>query len=62
MFMYSGPNWRALDDNTLTSVQSGEIPAARIDDAVRRILRVKPRPGMFERGRPSSRHVAGRSS
>jgi beta-glucosidase len=34
----------------LTSlVESGEIPMARIDDAVRRILRVKMRLGLFER-------------
>ena len=31
--------WRELHDNTLGQVRSGEIPAARLDDAVRRVLR-----------------------
>ncbi len=59
MFMYSGPGWKQLYENTLAQVRSGEIPAARLDDAVRRILRVKLRSGLFERGRPSTRPVAG---
>lgn len=60
MFMYSGPNWKALYANTLASARSGEIPITRIDDAVARILRVKLRAGTFDRGRPSSRAVAGK--
>lgn len=32
----------------VSSVQSGEIPSSRIDDAVRRILRVKIRAGLFD--------------
>jgi len=59
MFMYSGPDWKLLYTNTLAQVRSGVIPMARLDDAVRRILRVKLRAGLFERGRPSSREVAG---
>ena len=34
---------------------------ARIDDAVRRILRVKIRAGMFEKGAPSIRELAGKA-
>ena len=60
MFMYSGPGWKQLYANTLAQVKAGTIPMARLDDAVRRILRVKLRAGLFERGRPSSRAVAGR--
>lgn len=45
MFMYSGNDWKTLYANTLASAKSGEIPAARLDDAVRRILRVKLRAG-----------------
>ncbi|BCA61561.1 1,4-beta-D-glucan glucohydrolase [Sphingomonas sp. HMP9] len=60
MFMYSGSGWKALYDNTLKQAQSGEIAAARLDDAVRRILRVKIRAGTFDRGRPSSRALAGK--
>ncbi|WP_130325672.1 exo 1,3/1,4-beta-D-glucan glucohydrolase [Sphingomonas sp. BK036] len=60
MFMYSGSGWKTLYANTLKQAQSGEIPAARLDDAVRRILRVKIRAGSFDRGRPSSRALAGK--
>lgn len=60
MFMYSGPGWKQLYDNTLREAKDGTIPMARLDDAVRRILRVKLRAGTFDRGRPSSRAAAGR--
>ncbi len=60
MFMYSGSGWKTLYANTLKQAQSGEIPATRLDDAVRRILRVKIRAGTFDRGRPSSRALAGK--
>ncbi len=60
MFMYSGPGWKQLYDNTLREAKDGTIPMARLDDAVRRILRVKLRAGTFERGRPSSRVAAGK--
>ncbi|HWT13518.1 MAG TPA: exo 1,3/1,4-beta-D-glucan glucohydrolase [Allosphingosinicella sp.] len=59
--MFMAPDsWRELYDNMLAQVRSGEIPTARLDEAVRRILRVKLRAGLFERGRPSSRPYAGR--
>ncbi len=59
MFMVP-EDFRALYDNTLKQVQSGEITMERLDDAVRRILRVKKRAGLFEGGKPSSRPLAGR--
>lgn len=60
--MFMAPeDWRALYINTLAQVKSGEIPLERLDDAVRRILRVKMRAGLFEAGRPSERPVAGRT-
>lgn len=34
-------HWKAFFHNTLRAVEQGQIPMARIDDAVRRILRVK---------------------
>ena len=59
--MFMAPDsWKGLYENTLKQVRSGEIPMARLDDAVRRILRVKLRAGLFEKGRPSSRPYAGR--
>ncbi|SDZ96081.1 glycoside hydrolase family 3 protein [Microbulbifer marinus] len=51
MFMVPS-DWKELYKNTLAQVQSGEIPMTRIDDAVRRILRVKIRAGLFEHQRP----------
>ncbi len=59
MFMVP-EDWKALYENTLAQVRAGEIAPARLDDAVRRILRVKMRAGLFERGKPSSRPLAGR--
>lgn len=51
--------WKGFLRNTLKQVKAGEISMARIDDAVERILRVKIRAGLFEKGLPSSRKVAG---
>jgi beta-glucosidase len=61
------PNdWKAFIANTIASVEAGEIPMARIDDAVKRILRVKLRSGLMkiENGqtvstKPSLRSGAG---
>lgn len=61
IYMAPEPNWKELYYNTLEQAKSGEIPMARIDDAVRRILRVKIRYGVFERGAPSTRPLAGRA-
>ncbi|MET8761486.1 exo 1,3/1,4-beta-D-glucan glucohydrolase [Lentzea sp. NPDC004782] len=54
------PNdWKAFIANTITQVESGVIPMARIDDAVTRILRVKLRAGTFDEPKPSQREHAG---
>ena len=59
--MYMAPDsWKGLYAATLTAVQDGRMPMARLDDAVARILRVKLRSGVFEAGKPSSRPYAGR--
>jgi beta-glucosidase len=50
--------WKAFLQNTISQVRAGDIPMARLDDAVTRILRVKLRAGLFEKGRPSSRPLA----
>ena len=55
-------DWQAFVANTVRQVNSGEIEMARIDDAVRRILRVKLRAGLLGAGRPSSRPHAGDAS
>jgi beta-glucosidase len=54
--------WNAFLQNTVAQVRAGEIPLSRIDDAVTRILRVKLRAGLFEKGRPSSRPLAGKAA
>lgn len=47
--MFMAPDsWKGLYDNTLRHARSGEIPIQRIDDAVRRILRVKAKLGLLD--------------
>ncbi|MFA0412942.1 glycoside hydrolase family 3 N-terminal domain-containing protein [Vibrio renipiscarius] len=55
-------DWKAFYRNVIQSVRSGEIPMARIDDAVTRILRVKMRAGLWQKPRPSYRQFAGEQS
>lgn len=58
--MFMAPDsWKGIYENTLAQVKSGEIPEARLDDAVRRILRVKIKGGLFELGAPKDRPLAG---
>lgn len=40
-------SWRGLFDATVADVKAGRIPMARVDDAVRRILRVKYKLGLM---------------
>lgn len=51
-------NWKSFIANTIAQVDRGEIPMVRIDDAVRRILRVKMRAGLFG-VKPSENRNAG---
>ena len=55
-------DWKAFLENTVKQVRSGEISEDRINDAVRRILRVKINAGMFEHGKPSEHILAGRAN
>ena len=52
-------SWRDLYANTVRQVRAGEIPETRLNDAVRRVLRVKLRAHLLDEGRPSSRPLAG---
>jgi beta-glucosidase len=54
--------WKGFLQNTVAQVRAGDIPMSRIDDAVARILRVKLRDGLFEKGRPSSRSLANKTA
>ncbi|MBY0285312.1 MAG: exo 1,3/1,4-beta-D-glucan glucohydrolase [Sphingomonas sp.] len=53
-------SWKPLFAATTAQVKSGEISMARLDEAVRRILRVKVAAGLFDKGKPSSRPLAGK--
>jgi beta-glucosidase len=59
MFMVTH-DWKPMIENTLAQVRAGDIPVERLDDAVRRILRVKLRAGLFEE-KPSERMLAGQA-
>src|SRR5690606_18205309 len=52
-------DWKAFIANTIEQVEAGDIPMARIDDAVSRILRVKLRAGLFDGKKPSQHAGAG---
>jgi len=51
--------WKSFIANTIAQVKSGEIPQARIDDAVTRILRVKLRARLWDH-KPSASQFAGK--
>ncbi|MEL6726871.1 MAG: glycoside hydrolase family 3 N-terminal domain-containing protein [Pseudomonadota bacterium] len=59
--MFMAPDsWEGLWKSTYKHVQSGAIPMERLDDAVRRILRVKINAGLFDNPiKPSERPLAG---
>ncbi|WP_018995587.1 glycoside hydrolase family 3 protein [Hirschia maritima] len=58
--MYMAPDsWKGLYESTLEHVKSGVVSQERLDDAVRRILRVKIASGIFEKPLPSQRKYAG---
>ncbi|QYJ07746.1 glycoside hydrolase family 3 protein [Qipengyuania flava] len=61
--MFMAPDsWKGLYESTLAHAKSGRVPMARLDDAVRRILRVKLNYGLFEKAPPSARRGAGDTS
>jgi len=62
IFMAPTKSWKPLYENTIAQVKLGEIPQARIDDAVRRILRVKIRAGLFEKPSPAKRKFSGKTA
>jgi beta-glucosidase len=59
-------DWKDFIANTIAEVEAGDIPMARVDDAVARVLRVKMRLGLLgpkeSRGAPSTRSLAGDGS
>ncbi len=58
--MFMAPDsWKGLFAHELAEVKSGKIPKARLDDAVRRILRAKIKGGLFNLQAPMDRPLAG---
>ena len=55
MFMVS-EEWKGFIQHVRDHVQNGTIKMSRIDDAVRRILRVKLLSGLFDKPRPNERY------
>ncbi|MEG3049413.1 MAG: exo 1,3/1,4-beta-D-glucan glucohydrolase [Thermomonas sp.] len=53
-------SWKGFYETTLAAAKAGTISKERLDDAVRRVLRVKFRLGLFEAGKPSQRAVGGK--
>jgi beta-glucosidase len=57
--MYMAPDtWRPIYENLLAEARAGNIPMARIDEAVTSILRVKARIGLLDAPRPSARPLS----
>lgn len=52
--------WKGMYESTLAHAKDGTLPMARLDDAVRRILRAKFRMGLFEKPKPSARALGGK--
>ncbi len=62
VYMVPTGAWKPLYENTVAQVKSGVIPLSRLDDAVRRVLRVKMRVGLFEQPSPANRALSGDQS
>jgi beta-glucosidase len=62
VYMVPTAAWKPLFENLVAQAQSGVIPMSRIDDAVRRILRVKLRAGLFDKPSPAKRPLSGKTA
>ncbi len=60
IFMVPDPEWKTLFNNTVEQIKSGVISTERADDAVRRVLRVKLRADLWNKGLPSTRPLSGK--
>ena len=61
VYMVPTAAWKPLYYNLIAQVEQGVIPLSRIDDAVRRILRVKLRAGLFDKPSPAKRLLSGKT-
>ena len=54
--MYMAPeSWKGIYESLKSQVESGDVPMARLDEAVLRVLQAKVTAGIFEAGLPSQR-------
>lgn len=61
VYMVPTQAWKPLYENLINQVETGVIPISRIDDAVRRVLRVKLRAGLFDKPSPGKRPLSGKT-
>ncbi len=59
VYMVPTSDWKPLYENLIAQVKDGTIAQSRLDDAVRRVLRVKVRVGLFEQPSPAERALSG---
>ena len=60
VYMVPTGAWKPLFENTIDQVKNGVIPMARLNDAVRRVLRVKVRVGLFDLPSPAKRLLSAK--
>ena len=53
-------SWKGMYESTVAAVKSGKLSTERLDDAVRRVLRVKFRMHLFDAPKPSQRALGGK--
>jgi len=53
-------SWKGIYETTLAAARDGTLAMERLDDAVRRILRVKFLMGLFDAPKPSARALGGK--
>lgn len=61
IYMVPTAAWKPLYENLIAQTKAGDIPQSRIDDAVRRVLRVKLRAGLFDKPSPANRPLSGKT-
>ena len=62
VYMVPTQAWKPLYENLIAQVKDGTIAQSRLDDAVRRVLRVKMRAGLFNKPSPANRALSGDAS
>lgn len=61
VYMVPTQAWKPLYENLVAQINDGTISQSRVDDAVRRVLRVKMRAGLFDKPSPAARPLSGKT-